>query len=453
MVHEPAQTDALAVVLAAGKGTRMKSAIPKALHQIAGLSMLGHVMRGASHGLNAKMAVVVGPDMEAVGQEAVAQCDACDVFIQTDRLGTANAALVAREAIVGAKGDVFVLFCDTPLLEPQTLQRMQQALDGGAQVVVLGFETDDPTGYGRLIMGDDGSLEAIREHNDASDGERQIHLCNSGVMAFRCPELVPLLEQIDNNNAKGEYYLTDVVALARRASLRTAVVTCDETQLLGINDRRQLATAERAYQDRRRVNAMLGGATLIAPETVWFSYDTVIGQDVVIEPNVFFGPGVQVGDGAFVRANCHIEGAQIGAGGRIGPYARLRPGAQLEANVHIGNFVEVKNVAVGAGAKANHLAYLGDGDVGEGANIGAGTIFCNYDGFRKHRTVVGNGAFVGSNSALVAPVTIGNGAFVGSGSVISSDVPDNALALERTKQETRENWAAKFRALMGKRRG
>ena len=445
------QTKTLTVVLAAGKGTRMKSRLPKGLHAIAGRSLLGHVLAASDEALDGDVAVVVGPDMTNVCNETEHCSPGALTFLQAGQKGTADAVLAAREAIAVA-GDVFVLFCDTPMLRPETLVEMRAALDAGANVAVLGFEAADPTGYGRLLTSESGDLLAIREHNDASETERSERLCNSGVMAFRCPDLLGILDQISDNNAKNEFYLTDAVEIARNDGLKTVAVASDEAQLLGINDRAQLAVAESVYQDRRRDDMMRGGATLIAPETVWFSHDTVIGQDVVIEPNVFFGPGVTVGNDVQIRANCHIEGAVIGDGARIGPYARLRPGAKLGANVHIGNFVEVKNVDMGVGSKANHLSYLGDGRVGDGANIGAGTIFCNYDGFFKHRTDVGDGAFVGSNSALVAPVRIGNGAFVGSGSVITKDVPDNALSLERAEQSTREGWAEKFRTVMKRRK-
>ena len=442
---------ALTIVLAAGKGTRMKSQLPKALHQIGGRSLLGHVLAASRAAIAGNVAVVVGPDMASVAAEADAQARGARTFLQAGQQGTADAVLAAREAIAEG-GDVFVLFCDTPLIRSETLGRMQAALDTGAHVAVLGFEAQDPTGYGRLLTSADGELLAIREHNDATEEERAVRLCNSGVMAFRVGDLNGLLDQIDANNAKGEYYLTDAIELARKAGLKAVAVASDEEELLGVNDRRQLAVAEGVFQSRMRDQAMIEGATLIAPETVWFSHDTRIGRDCIIEPNVFFGPGVEIADNVVIRANSHIEGARIAAGARIGPFARLRPGAELGADVHIGNFVEVKNVAMGQGSKANHLAYLGDGSVGAKANIGAGTIFCNYDGFFKHRTEIGDGAFVGSNSALVAPVKIGDGAFVGSGSVISRDVPADALSLERNEQVTHAGWAEKFRTLMKRRK-
>jgi bifunctional UDP-N-acetylglucosamine pyrophosphorylase/glucosamine-1-phosphate N-acetyltransferase len=317
---------------------------------------------------------------------------------------------------------------------------------------LLGFEAADPMGYGRLLVDGSGFLNAIREEKDASPAERAVRICNSGVMAFRLPDLLGVLSRIGNANAKGEYYLTDAVEIARAGGTRAAVVTCAEEDVLGVNSRDQLAVAESIFQKRARLAVMREGATLIAPETVWLSFDTKLGRDVVIEPNVFFGPGVTVEDGAEIKGNCHFERARIGRNARIGPFARLRPGADLGADVHVGNFVEVKNVTLGPGAKANHLSYLGDGSVGAGANIGAGTIFCNYDGFNKNRTEIGDGAFVGSNTSLVAPVKVGEGAYIGSGSVITKNVAPGALALERSAQEERPGWAAKFRTMMAKRK-
>jgi bifunctional UDP-N-acetylglucosamine pyrophosphorylase/glucosamine-1-phosphate N-acetyltransferase len=442
----------LIVVLAAGKGTRMNSDIPKVLHHVAGKSMLGHVLALAREFPGARVAVVVGPGMEEVSAQARRQLPGVEVFIQQRQVGTADAVLAARAALAAHGGDVIVLYADTPLIRPRALSDLVAALDTGAGIAVLGFEARDPAGYGRLVTDTNRGLIAIREHKDASAAELAIRLCNSGVMAFRLPNLLGVLDRISNANAKGEYYLTDAVEIALADGARCSVVLCDEDDVMGVNSRTQLAEAERIWQQRARHAVMLAGATLVAPETVWFSYDTIIGRDVVIEPHVVFGPGVVVGDGAEIKAFCHIEGARIGRGARIGPFARLRPGADLGDNVHIGNFVEVKNVGLGAGAKANHLAYLGDGTVGAGANIGAGTIFCNYDGFFKHRTEVGAGAFVGSNSSLVAPVKIGDGAYIGSGSVITKDVAPSALALERSAQEERPGWAEKFRTMMARRK-
>ncbi|HUJ37970.1 MAG TPA: bifunctional UDP-N-acetylglucosamine diphosphorylase/glucosamine-1-phosphate N-acetyltransferase GlmU [Hyphomicrobium sp.] len=442
----------LIVVLAAGEGTRMKSALPKVLHKIAGRSLLAHVLSAARELAPVSLAVVVGPEMEGVRAEALREAPSAQVFIQAQRNGTADAVLAARDALARHQGDVLVLYADTPLLTAPTLQRLLSSLDQSAGVAVLGFEAADPAGYGRLLTDAGGWLAAIREDKDASESERRIRLCNSGVMGFRLDDLLGVLGRIGNDNAKREFYLTDAVEIARRSGARAAVVACGEEEVLGINSRDQLAAAEGIFQRRARLSAMREGVTMIAPETVWLSYDTRLGRDVVIEPNVFFGPGVSVEDGVEIKANCHIERAHIGRGARVGPFARLRPGADLGVDVHVGNFVEVKNATLGEGAKANHLSYLGDGAVGVGANIGAGTIFCNYDGFNKHRTEIGAGAFIGSNSSLVAPVKIGDGAYIGSGSVITKDVAADALALERSKQEERPGWAAKFRAMMGRRK-
>lgn len=442
----------LTVVLAAGKGTRMRSALPKVLHRIAGRSMLGHVLALARSVGGDKLAVVVGPGMDSVRREALAASADASVFVQDTQLGTADALLAARAAIAGHAGDLLVLFADTPLLTPETIGKLRAELDRGAAVAVLGFEAREPGAYGRLVTDADGALVAIREAKDASAAELQIRLCNSGVMAFRLDRPLDVLGKIGNANAKGEYYLTDAIEIVRAGGGRAAVVVCEEDEVLGVNARGELAQAEAIWQRRARQRVMAEGVTLVAPETVWLSFDTVLGQDVLIEPNVFFGPGVTVEDGAEIKANCHLEGARIGAGARIGPFARLRPGALLGREVHVGNFVEVKNVAMGEGAKANHLSYLGDGSVGARANIGAGTIFCNYDGFFKHKTEVGEEAFVGSNSALVAPVKIGAGAYIGSGSVITKDVAAGALALERSPQDERPGWAQKFRSMMARRK-
>jgi bifunctional UDP-N-acetylglucosamine pyrophosphorylase/glucosamine-1-phosphate N-acetyltransferase len=442
----------LIVILAAGKGTRMNSARPKVLHEVAGLSMLGHVLRlaGSIHG--AKLAVVIGPGMDDVAAETARLAPATEVFVQKRQAGTADAVLTARAALDAHSGDVIVLYGDTPLIEASTVAALREALDGGAGVAVLGFEAKEPDGYGRLLTASDGSLIAIREHKDASAEERRVSVCNSGVLAFRVPSLTAILSRIGNANAKSEYYLTDAVAIARADGMRAAVVRCPEDEVLGVNSRVQLAMAERLWQERARQKAMQDGVTLVSPETVYFSYDTVIGRDVVIEPHVVFGRGVTIAEGAEIKAFCHFEGASIGVGAEVGPFSRLRPGTDLGSKVRIGNFVEIKNSVLGTGAKANHLSYVGDGTVGARVNIGAGTIFCNYDGFFKHRTEIGEGAFIGSNTSLVAPVKIGRDAYVGSGSVITKDVSDEALALERTGQEERPGWAAKFRSLMARRK-
>ena len=450
----------LTVVLAAGKGTRMRSATPKVLHPVAGLSMLGHVLRAARTAGSGVTAVVVGPGMEVVAREARREAEDIDVFVQEQQLGTGHAVLAARRLLERHQGDVLVLYGDTPLMTGATLKRLRGALDDGAAVAVLGFHPVDPSGYGRLLTDAAGQLVAIREEKDATTEERQVGFCNSGVMAFRTPALVALLDRICNDNAKGEYYLTDAVEIACADGLKAAAISCPETEVMGVNSRDQLAVAEGLWQEARRRAAMLAGATLIAPGTVWLSYDTEIGQDVLIEPNVCIGPGVRIEDGVTIKANTHIqgfdaksrEGVVIRAGAEIGPFARIRPGADIGPDVHIGNFVEVKNAKMEAGAKANHLAYIGDGRVGAGANIGAGTIFCNYDGFFKHHTDIGQGAFIGSNTSLVAPIKIGDGAYVASGSVVTKDVAADALAITRPEQSERPGWAAKFRMLMQRRK-
>ena len=443
----------LAIVLAAGKGTRMKSSLPKVLHKVAGRSMLAHVLHLAQASGATHLAAVIGPDMAKVDAAVKAETPAATIFVQHTQQGTADAVLAASGAIEAHRGDVIVLYADTPLIRPETIARLRARLDLGAAIAVLGFRARHPGGYGRLITDGKDDLIAIREDKDATEAERRIDLCNSGVLAFRVPDLAGQLRRITNNNAKGEYYLTDAIEIARTDGLKSAVVECDEDEVLGVNARDQLAVAEAIWQRRRRLELMADGVTMIAPDSVYLAFDTVIARDVTIEPNVFFGPGVSIAEGAEIKANCHIEGASIGAGTRIGPFARLRPGAKLSDDVHVGNFVEVKNVAMGKGAKANHLAYLGDGSVGAKANIGAGTIFCNYDGFNKARTEIGDEAFIGSNSALVAPVKIGAGAYIGSGSVITKDVAAGALALERSAQEERPGWAEKFRTMMARRKG
>jgi len=430
----------------------MKSAVPKVLHRVGGLSLLGHVLRTVGAVGDGRMAVVIAPQMDEVRAEVAKQMASAEVFIQEQQLGTANAVLAVRSAIAGHEGDVLIAFADTPLIRPETLKRLLACLDDETPVAVLGFEAADPTGYGRLLRDNDGNVIAIREHKDATEAERAVTFCCSGVMAFRGPPMLELLDAIGTNNAQGEYYLTDAVAIARSRGYRVAAISCPEEEVLGVNSRNQLAEAEAVFQRRFRERVMAEGATLIAPETVWFSYDTVIGRDVVIEPNVFFGPGATVEDDVVIHANCHIEGACLRRGAEVGPFARFRPGADIGPRSKIGNFVEVKNVVVEEGAKANHLSYLGDGRVGAGANIGAGTIFCNYDGFFKHKTEIGAGAFIGSNTSLVAPVSVGAGAYIGSGSVITKNVPADALALERSEQTVRDGWAAKFRALMQRRK-
>jgi bifunctional UDP-N-acetylglucosamine pyrophosphorylase/glucosamine-1-phosphate N-acetyltransferase len=433
-----------AVVLAAGKGTRMKSDLPKVLHPLAGRPMILHLLSSVARLAPARTVVVVGPGMDRVAETV----HPLPTALQREALGTGHAALAARESLAGFGGDVLILFADNPLISGETLERLLAARRAAPHpaVVVLGFRPPDPAEYGRLVTSADGALQAIVETRDATPEQRAIGLCNSGVMAVDGKKLWPLLERIGRNNAKQEYYLTDIAALARADDLPCAYVEAPAEELLGINSRAELAAAEAVVQKQLRAAAMANGATLIAPETVWFSHDTRLGRDVTVGPNVFFGPGVEVADRVEIRGFCHIEGARIGEGAVVGPYARLRPGADIGKSAHIGNFVEVKNAIVEEGAKANHLTYLGDAWVGAGANIGAGTITCNYDGFFKYHTDIGKGAFIGSNTALVAPVKVGDGAIVGAGSVITQDVSADSLALERARQGEVPGWAAEFRA-------
>ena len=429
----------LAIVLAAGEGTRMRSARPKVLHPIAGRSLLAHVLaavRGA--GVNAA-AVVVAPGADGVADEARRIMPKAEVFLQAERRGTAHAVLAARAAIARGVDDVLVVFGDTPLISAETLQRLRGAIVHGASIAVLGFRPANPAGYGRLIT-NGHRLVAIKEERDASDVERQIGLCNGGLMALRGEVALDILDRITDVNKKGEFYLTDAVMIADAMALEAVALETHEDEVRGINTRSQLADAEDVMQWRLRDAAMDAGVSLVAPETVFLAADTTFGRDVVIEPNVVFGPGVTVEDDAVIHAFSHLEGARVGKGASVGPFARLRPGARLGAKSRIGNFVEVKEAVLGEGAKANHLAYIGDGSVGAGANVGAGTIFCNYDGKQKHRTEVGKGAFIGSNSALVAPVKVGDNAYVGSGSVITDNVPPGALALGRGRQVNKPDW-------------
>jgi bifunctional UDP-N-acetylglucosamine pyrophosphorylase/glucosamine-1-phosphate N-acetyltransferase len=434
----------LAIVLAAGEGTRMRSAQPKALHHIGGRALIAHVLAAARAAGCSDTAVVVGPDHQTVAALARELSPTAQIIEQGERLGTAHAVLAARTAIARQPQDILVMFADTPLIREETLLQLRRALAGGAAVAVLGFSAADPTGYGRLVT-DGDALTAIREERDASPAERQIRFCNAGLMALAGEHALAILERIGNANAKGEYYLTDAVAIAREMGFKAVAIETAEDDVRGINTKAQLAEAEAVLQKRLLAAALEAGVTMVAPETVFLSADTKLGKDVTIEPNVVFGPGVTVEEGAVIRAFSHLEGARVGKGARIGPFARLRPGADLAEDVHIGNFVEVKAARIEAGAKANHLAYIGDAIVGAAANVGAGTITCNYDGVAKHRTEIGKGAFIGSNSALVAPVTIGEGAYIGSGSVVTRDVPADALAIARGPQTVKEGWAKRLR--------
>jgi len=432
----------LAIVLAAGEGTRMRSARPKVLHEVAGRPLLGHVLAAVRGAGTEQAAVVVGPDSDAVADEAKRVLPKAQIFVQSERRGTAHAVLCARKAIAKGADDILVIFGDTPLISPDTLKRLRGAIDRHASVAVLGFRPKNPFGYGRLIM-NGHRLVSIREEKDASETERAIDLCNGGLMALRGEVALDILDRIDDANAKREFYLTDAVTIADKMALEAVALETTEDEVHGINTRAQLAQAEAVMQQRLRAAALDAGVTMVAPETVFLSADTKFGRDVVVEPNVVFGPGCVVEDNAVIHAFCHLEGAHVGKGVSVGPFARLRPGTKLGAKSRVGNFVEVKAAELGEGAKANHLAYIGDGRVGDGANIGAGTIFCNYDGRDKHRTEVGKGAFIGSNSALVAPVKIGANAYVGSGSVITDDVPAGALALGRGRQVNKAGWKPK----------
>ena len=440
-----------ALILAAGKGTRMKSDLHKVLHPIAGRAMLLHLL-DTVRGLGAAREVVVtGAGREQV--ERVVAPLGVAVAVQEPQLGTAHAVAQGEAALAGFDGDVLILYGDVPMVSRETCRRMLDRLhaDDAPACVVLGFRPPQALAYGRILADADGRIAKMIEFKDASPAERAVDLCNSGLMAVRAADLWPLLARVGNDNAAGEYYLPDIVMLAAADGRASAVIECDAWEVAGVNARAELAQVEADWQARRRLMAMADGASLADPQTVWFAWDTAVGRDVTIGQNVVFGPGAVLEDGAVVHAFCHIEGARVARGAVIGPYARLRPGADIGAKARVGNFVEVKAATLGEGAKANHLSYIGDGTVGAGANIGAGTIFCNYNGFVKAKTVVGDGAFIGSNSALVAPVTIGAGAIVAAGSTVTRDVSADALALVRAEQVEKPGWAARFRARMAER--
>ncbi len=434
----------LAVVLAAGEGTRMRSVMPKVLHEVTGRSMLGHVIAAVVEAGATRVAVVVGPDRDDVAAEARTAFQGAEIFVQQDRLGTAHALLSAEPALANGYDDIVVAFADTPLLTADTFKSMRTSLSAGNAVVGLAFQATDATGYGRMIM-NDGALVAIVEHKDATDEQRSITLCNAGLLALQGQHALTILKRIGNDNAQQEFYLTDAPRIAHELGLRTAVLIAQEDEVQGVNDRVQLALAEAVMQRRLRNAAMRSGVTMLAPDTVHLNHDTRIGRDVLVEPHVFFGPGVVVEDGAVIHAYSHIEGAHIGPKATVGPFARLRPGANLGERAKVGNFVEIKAATLGEGAKVSHLTYIGDASIGANANIGAGTITCNYDGYSKFKTVIGEGAFIGSNTSLVAPLTIAAGAYVGSGSVITRDVPADALAVGRARQIVIDGWAASFR--------
>ena len=434
----------LTIILAAGEGSRMKSATPKVLHQVAGLSLLGHVIKAARAAGASAEAVIVGREAEKVEAEARSHSQDMTICLQKERLGTAHAVLAGRSAIENGYDDILILMGDAPLIRTESLLRLREALEHGAQVAVLGFHTDEPSGYGRLLE-KNGELLAIREHKDASPEELKISFCNGGIMGLSGALALALLDEIRNENAKGEYYLTDVVEIARSKGHRVVAIEAEESELHGVNDRYELSRIENHWQRRQREKLMREGVTMHAPESVHLCHDTQIGVDAIVEPNVVFGPGVIVAEGAHIRAFSHLEGATVESGCVVGPYARLRPGTRLGKGAKIGNFCETKNVTVEAGAKINHLSYIGDARVGEKTNIGAGTITCNYDGINKHFTDIGAGAFIGTDTSLVAPVKIGDGAYIGSGSVITEDVPANALAVARGRQVIKEGRATLIR--------
>ena len=425
-------TELLSIILAAGEGTRMRSATPKVLHPVGGLPVVSHVVRTVQ-AFGAQIAVVVGPNHEAVEAAVTEIAPGAAISRQEQRLGTGHAVLQAKPSYDAAPGHILVLYADTPLVTAATITEIATRLDAGADMVVVGFRPADPTGYGRLLT-ENGRVVAIREHKDATEAERAIGLCNSGIIGFRGDTLRAVIDRIDNKNAKGEYYLTDAVELASADGRRIDYIEADANELIGVDDRTKLAQAEATFQELRRSDFMKAGVTLKDPGSVWFSYDTQIARDVTIEPNVVFGPGVVIEEGAVIHAFSHIEGAHVGRNASVGPFARLRPEANLGEGAKIGNFVEIKKAEIGKGAKVSHLTYIGDATIGADVNIGAGVITVNYDGYNKHRTVVGDGAFIGSNAALVAPVTVGAGALVASGSVITEDVEADALALGRSRQ-------------------
>ncbi len=430
------------VILAAGKGTRMNSEIPKVLHPIAQIPMLAHAMRSGAVLSPERTVIVTGHGSEAVAKAASEEDETASVIEQTEQLGTAHAVAQAREALDGFSGDVVVLYGDTPFLQPETLERMVAARRDN-DLVILGFEAADPGRYGRLVMNGE-TLERIVEYKDASDDEKNITLCNSGLLACDAKTLFSLIDAVGNDNASGEYYLTDVVEIARDRRLNVSAVTCDESETLGVNSRTDLVMADKVFQSRARTELLEMGVTLMAPDTVYLAADTVIGRDTVIEPNVVFGPGVTVESGATIRAFSHLEGCHVSRGAIVGPYARLRPGAELAENTRIGNFVEIKNAEISEGAKVNHLSYIGDASVGAASNIGAGTITCNYDGVMKHRTTIGENVFVGSNTMLVAPVTLGDGSMTATGTVVNRDVEPDALAVARARQDNKPGYARKL---------
>ncbi|MCP5433606.1 MAG: bifunctional UDP-N-acetylglucosamine diphosphorylase/glucosamine-1-phosphate N-acetyltransferase GlmU [Alphaproteobacteria bacterium] len=442
----PEPQSLVVIVLAAGQGTRMRSGTPKVLHEVGGLAMVRHVLRLATGLSPARLGLVLAPGMEAVAAAARAEAPATEVFIQERAQGTADAVRAAQALFAGHTGTVLVLYGDTPLLTRETVLKLTKAVGEGAGIAVLGFEARPGAEYGHLVQSPSGDLEAIVEHAEADATERAARLSNSGVMAFTAALATSELPRIARSARKGEFYLTDLVALARAAGHRAAVAEADEAEVLGINSRADLAEAEAAFQARARAAAMAGGATLLDPDTVYFAHDTVLGRDVTVGQNVVFGPGVVVADEVSIRPFCHLEGARVARGAVVGPFARLRPGADLGESVHVGNFCEIKKARLGPGAKVNHLTYIGDAEIGARTNIGAGTITCNYDGFDKSLTRIGADVFIGSDTLLIAPVSVGDGAYTGSGTVVTKDVAPNTLAVTRPELKTVEGWPAKFRA-------
>lgn len=439
-----------AVILAAGKGTRMNSDLPKALHKVAHASLLEHTLRSCAPLKPEKTILVVGHEAEQVRKAAKAIDPEIEVVMQNEQLGTGHALAQASEALAGFEGDIVVLYADTPFISAATMSAIKEKRHR-SDLVVLGFHAQDPAKYGRLVTeGED--LTRIVEFKDANETERAITLCNSGVMAGPAALLLSLVAHLKNDNASGEYYLTDCIALAKDQGHSAQVVICEESETLGVNSRHDLAQAEAIFQDRMRAYFLEAGVNMFAPETVYFSHDTVIGRDAVIEQNVIFAPNCTVESGAIIRAFSHLEGAHVSRGAVVGPYARLRPGAEISEEGMIGNFVEIKNAQIGEGAKVNHLSYVGDATVGQGANIGAGAVTCNYDGVMKHHTDIGENAFIGSSTMMVAPVTIGKNAMTASGSVITKNVPDDALALGRADQNNKLGMARKLMELLKKRK-
>ncbi|MBT4236397.1 MAG: bifunctional UDP-N-acetylglucosamine diphosphorylase/glucosamine-1-phosphate N-acetyltransferase GlmU [Marinovum sp.] len=438
------------IILAAGKGTRMESDLPKVLHHLAGAPMLLHVMKSSATLEPERLVIIAGHGADAVGAVARDYSETAQVVLQSEQLGTGHAVSQAKSALADCTGDVIVLYGDTPFVRPETLQALLAARKT-ADIVVLGFQAANAGRYGRLVM-QGSAVSRIVEYKDASEQERAITFCNSGVICAKADVLFSLLEAVGNDNASKEYYLTDIVQLANDRNLSVAAVHCDEAETMGINSRAELAQAEASFQSRTRMEMMALGVSLTAPETVYFAYDTVLGRDSQVEPNVVFGPGVTVENGARIRAFSHLEGCHISSGAVVGPYARLRPGTELAENVRIGNFVEIKNARIEDGAKVNHLSYIGDANIGEASNIGAGTITCNYDGVGKHHTEIGASVFIGSNTMLVAPVTVGDAAMTASGSVITKNVEPGALAIARSEQSNKPGLAVKLFAMLRRKK-